>query len=379
MKKTQYLLSILAIITIMLAGCGDKSAEGNKASGKSKQADGFKEQETFELDGPVNMTTFSFDEEGTTLFWGETNGGMGDDARRYVWLDGDVKELDMEKYDQFAMLSPSGTIINSQSDHDKDENSILEYDPSTDEEESFVISDSDHNEYPLPGYGTYIQDPRTYVHTETNTKFDDSETFLWDIDNDEYTDMTFIQDIKKDVGKDELTSYPHFFLSEDASTVYATVSDDGIFAYDMEKGETENLLSTDNIMPVDTYTTTLTSDEAHIAYAVNESEDDEFSIVFNALDLDSEETIEIGEGNALFTLSDGNIIIIDKNDDEQDVKYFDFETEELETIHTIKEEENQEIDNITVSLDGSTIAYGYTEYDEDNDDSTWYMTILSNQ
>lgn len=379
MKKTQYLLSILAIITIMLAGCGDKSAEGNKAPGKSKQADGFKEQETFELDGPVNMTTFSFDEEGTTLFWGETNGGMGDDARRYVWLDGDVKELDMEKYDQFAMLSPSGTIINSQSDHDKDENSILEYDPSTDEEESFVISDSDHNEYPLPGYGTYIQDPRTYVHTETNTKFDDSETFLWDIDNDEYTDMTFIQDIKKDVGKDELTSYPHFFLSEDASTVYATVSDDGIFAYDMEKGETENLLSTDNIMPVDTYTTTLTSDEAHIAYAVNESEDDEFSIVFNALDLDSEETIEIGEGNALFTLSDGNIIIIDKNDDEQDVKYFDFETEELETIHTIKEEENQEIDNITVSLDGSTIAYGYTEYDEDNDDSTWYMTILSNQ
>src|SRR5699024_4607610 len=70
---------------------------------------------------------------------------------RYVWLDGDVKELDMEKYDQFAMLSPSGTIINSQSDHDKDENSILEYDPSTDEEESFVISDNDHNEYPLAG------------------------------------------------------------------------------------------------------------------------------------------------------------------------------------------------------------------------------------
>src|SRR5699024_10248227 len=176
--------------------------------------------------------------------------------------------------DQFAMLSPSGTIINSQSDHDKDENSILEYDPSTDEEESFVISDNDHNEYPLPGYGTYIQDPRTYVHTETNTKFDDSETFLWDIDNDEYTDMTFIQDIKKGVGKDELTSNPHFIVKEDASTMHAHVSDDVLFDYDKEKGETENHQSTDTTMPVDTYTTTLTSHEAHIAYAVNESEDD---------------------------------------------------------------------------------------------------------
>ncbi|HLQ71711.1 MAG TPA: hypothetical protein VK142_07895 [Bacillota bacterium] len=381
MKKVHYLVSFIVIIMLTLAGCGDKSADGAKNSSNDKKA-GFEEVDSFELEGPITNVNFSLDEDGDTLIWGETDGEIGEDKRRYAWVDGEAKELDIERYDHFASLLPSGIIFNTVWDHDKEEEkySIVEYDPATDEETEFVVTDSDHDTYPLPSHGVYLEDPKTYVHTVTNTKFDDSETFIWDVEANEYTDVTFIQDMKKDAGVDELPSYPHFFLSSDASMIYATVLDTGVYAYDVEAGKTEKLLESDNIGPGDSYSTTLTSDDQYMTYATYEEGEDSMSvnITYQAVDVESGDTIDIGEGRALFTLSDGNVIIVDKtDDDERVVKYFDFETEELETIHTIEEKEDMEIDNVTVSLDGSTIAYGYTEKGEDDDTS--YMTILSNK
>ncbi|GGB38877.1 hypothetical protein GCM10011409_15490 [Lentibacillus populi] len=379
MKKVHYLFIFTAFILIVLAGCGENSDSTevgkDKKSGKDDQAS-YKELETIDLEGTVSKLNFSLDEDGNTLLWGENDGGLGDDKRRYVWVDGDVKELNIEKFDQFSILSGSGNIINGKTDWDAEVNkrhSILEYNPATDKTEEFV-AENDRDDILLPSHGVYLQEPRTYIHTVTNTDLEDAETYIWNIDNNEFTDLNFIHDIKLEVGE-ELKSYPHFFLSADASMVYASVLDGGIFAYDIEAQKTETLLSSNNVLPADGYTTMLTSDGKYITYGVNDSDDENIIVTYHALDVDTKESIEIGKGNALFTLSDGNVIIVDEND----IKLFDFETEELKTIHTIKLEENEEIDNVTVSLDGSTIAYGYTTKDEDDEESTSHIKILQNK
>ncbi|MEN1970383.1 hypothetical protein WMZ97_20200 [Lentibacillus sp. N15] len=378
MKKMHLLCIFTAIILMVLAGCGgnDDSANAKKDKKSSKQAS-YKELETIDLEGTVNSLNFSLDEDGSTLMWGENDGGLGDDKRRYVWVDGEVKELDLDTFGQSSILSGNGTIINHKVDWDAEVNkrhSIIEYDPAADKTEEF-IADNDRDDILLPGHGDYLQEPRTYIHTVTNTKFDDSETYIWDIDNNKFTDLNFIHDIKSEMDEEELTSYPHFFLSADASMVYAIVLDEGIFAYDVEAQKMESLLLSDNVLTADGNTTMLTSDGQHIAYGVNDSDDDNIIVTLHALDVETKESIEIGEGNALFTLTDGNIIIVDDNE----VKLFDFKTEELKTVHTIKLKENEELDNVTVSLDGSTIAYGYTAKDEDNGESTSYIKVLQNK
>ena len=380
MKKSQYFLCFTAIIMILLAGCESNADNASKDDSKDKKTekDGsadYEEIEAFDLEGPVTNANFSLDEDGDTLFWGENDGGLGDDLRRNVWIDGKVKELDIEQYGQFPILSGSGHIIKNNTDWDAEvdeRHSITEYDPSTDKTEGFMAK-NDRDDILLPGHGTYLQEPRTYIHTVTNTKFD-SDTYLWKIDSNEYVDLDFIKDIKHEAGE-ELTSYPRFFLSDDASMVYATVLNEGIFSYDVKAEKTEGLLLLDNVLPMDGYTTTLTSDEKYILYGIDDPDTEKISVTVHALDLDTKESIEISKGTKLFTLTNGNVVIIDENE----VKLFDFETEKLETIHKIELEENQEIDNVTISLDGSTIAYGYTTEGEDDKEDTSHIKILRNK
>src|SRR5699024_8782817 len=104
---------------------------------------------------------------------------------------------------------------------------------------------------------------------------------IWDIENDEFTDVTFIQDIKEEVGEDELKDYPHFYLNEDASMAYATVMDTGVFAYDVEKKETETLLETDSLVSIDKYTSALTADGKYLTYgSIEETGEIGFDIIF---------------------------------------------------------------------------------------------------
>src|SRR5699024_12131275 len=70
---------------------------------------------------PTRRSSDLLDEDGDTLIWGETDGEIGEDKRRYAWVDGEAKELDIERYDHFASLLPSGIIFNTVWDHDKEE------------------------------------------------------------------------------------------------------------------------------------------------------------------------------------------------------------------------------------------------------------------
>lgn len=377
MKKKYFLLSFIAMVMIMLTACGDDNDSSTGSKDKKSKGKGFKEVESFELEFPVLNRDFALNETGDILFWGEDNKSSNRDQPSYVWVDGDMKSLDTDIYSSNAFLSPSGKIISAAKDRDKPEDeqlSIIEYDPTTDTEEEFSSKDDLDIRLFHVGPGRYLENPKTYVHTVTNTDIEGVETFLWDIEDNAVTDLAVIRKLKEDFGDEELPNYPIFTLSNDGSTVYASISSLGLFAYDVASESLENLVSEDRFLSQGGNTTMLTSDEKHFAYAVNDSDDNELVITAHAVNLDTKETIEIGEGSKIFTLTDGNIIIV--NDEE--VKHFDFDTEKLETIHTIDLEEDQKLNNVTVSVDGSTIAYGYTEKVEDEDDVS-YMSILSNK
>lgn len=366
---------------MVLAGCQAKEdntseeaskEDTNKIDTQDKtgkdEVSPFQEEEAIELDGPVTTLNFSLDEDGDTLFWGENDGGRGDDLRRNVWVDGEVKSLDHQLYDQFSMLSQSGHIITS-NQVDTEEgvrHAIIEYDPRTDQTKEFVAED-DRVDMLHFNRGAYIQDPRTYIHTETKVKEDNADTFLWKVDEKEYMDLNIIKGIKSESGQ-EIKNYPHYYVTKDISTVYAVVLDGGIFAYDIASGEIESLLETDNLVQINRM---LTYDEKYIVYGVHDPEA-ELSVTIQAFNLETKETIELGEGTKVFPLTNGNVAIIDQNE----VKQFDFPSEKLETMNKIELKENEDIDNITVSTDGSTIAYGITQKGAEDTEDTSQLVLL---
>lgn len=365
------------MVMILLTACGGNNDTSSGKKNNQSKKKSFKEVESFELEFPVLNRDFALNEAGDILFWGEDNDSRNREQPSYVWVDGETKDLGTEKYSSNATLLPSGIIIRAAKDRDKPEDeqhSIFEYDPATDTEEEFIAK-GDIDEILLHvGPDRYLEDPKTYIHTISNPNKKDVDSFIWNVENNTFTDLTIIQQLKDKVADDELSGYPHLTLSQDASTVYASHSGLGLFAYDVATDELDELVSDDEYLTRSGNTTLLTSDEKYFAYAINDSDDDGLVITTHAVNLETKETIEMGEGSKIFTLTDGNIIIV--NDEE--VKLFDFDTEKLETIHTIELKENQKLDNVTVSIDGSTIAYGYTEEVEDEDDVS-YMSILSNQ
>ncbi|KAB8126632.1 hypothetical protein F9U64_19480 [Gracilibacillus oryzae] len=372
MRKLYCMLCLAVITMLLLAGCNSNGA-GTATDGTKDESAGYEEVTTLDLEGPVTGMNFSLDEDGNTMLWGENDGGIGDDLRRNVWVDGEVKELDIETWDQFTTMTKTGHLVNGVVNWDasvEERHSIAEYDPIIDQTKKFTAH-NDRDDILLPGHGTYLQDPRTYIHTDTNPNNEEAKVYLWDIDNNEFTDLDFLEDIKSNAG--ELTSYPHYYLNKDASKVYATVLKEGIFSYDIASGETETLLKSEEVMPQGNVTTMLTSDEKHLIYYTNNGED--FDFTYYALDLETNEPMELGKGTSVFTLSNGNVAIVDENK----VNLYDFETEKLETLHEIELNEDQSLDNVTVSLDGSTIAYGYTTEGEEDQEDTSYISILSNK
>lgn len=393
MKRFLNLLSMVIIMVFILAACGGEDNQDNAGKNESdnnsvsanesndaayeenEAISQFEEVESFELEGAVTNISFSMNEEGDVAYWGENTGGFGDEIRRNVWVDGEVKELDIDVYNLFSFLTPAGKIISKESGREAPggRNKIIEYDPKTDEVEKIASDIEDINTL-LPGSGTYMQDPNIYVHVETNPNLDESRTMYWDVEKNEISNLSFLQDIKDEVGE-EISSYVHYFLNSDGSVVYGTLVNVGVFSHDVESGETERLLETDNIMPRGKYTNMLTTDDKHLIYGTEDLDASKVTIINHALDVETQETIEIGDGTGVFTLSDGNVIIVDEND----VNLYDFEKDTLETIHTIILEENQEIDNVTMSIDGSTIAYGYRTKNEGDEETTYHMSIWSNK
>ena len=109
-----YLWVVALIILLSVVGCssggntsstGDGDAKESNASseGKSGDKDGdnsadsgeFKEVETFDVEGEIHHG-FYLNDVGDTLFWNEQDGFLSNPDETFVWVDGEVEELDFE-------------------------------------------------------------------------------------------------------------------------------------------------------------------------------------------------------------------------------------------------------------------------------------------
>lgn len=383
MRKSHIIFSLFIATVLLLAGCSNSSGDktGGKTTGGSKgKANTYKEVETIELEGYVVKTGFYLDETGDILYWGEEETIFSnDELGRYVWVDGDVESLDMDIYDHSTLLSESGTLFNNKSDFNREPNhSLLEYDPRTKEEKEFLV-DENYDHLIHVGRGRFLEDPKAYIHTVTNPDLEGVDTYIWNVETGDYIDLTIIQDLKEYVDG-EFSLYPQFMLTKDLSTVYAIVQDAGIFSYDIDTGKTDLVYEVEDVGIISYGHRFLTVDEKHIVYrAMNyDEEEDTNTLTYHAVDLDTNEKVDIGEGEYLFMQADGNVMLVDND---HVIYHFDFETEELTEVYSIELAENMELDNVTLSLDGSTIAYGYTETiekDEDEDEEHFYLKIVRN-
>lgn len=373
-------IALVLVVMVIFAACGANENNSNNPSigaedkGKDSEQEekrgGFNEVATVDLETPFVTLNFSLDETGEILMWKEQGDPQESSYENKVWIDGDVQNIEIDKYGNTALL-PSGLIVTAHVDLDAPENqkhTIIEYDPVTGSEEAYLVEADIETNLLHPGFGTYLESSKTYVHTVTRPELGGEESFILDVDSNEVTDVTIVEDIIQEIDGEELASFPHFFLSDDASKIYASVLNLGAFVYDVDKKELDSLVLDDDFIEGSGDTTMLTADGSHFAYAIYDSTG---NVTFHAVDVETKETIEIGQGLKLFMLTDGNIMLVDGND----VKKFDMKTKELTTIHTIVEEDNQEIDGVTVSPGGHTIAYSYTEKEED--EKKGFIKILS--
>jgi hypothetical protein len=378
MRKMRKLLSAVSVAGLVLAGCGaeeaadapEKSAEKKKSKGETA---GFEEKDSFELEGHVSSMNFQLDEEGDTLFWGEQNSDFSEEDRRHVRVGKEERSLDPKVVNQFSFLTESGLIVNGVTDWDAPEGEqhwIVELDPKSGESEKFIPA-GDRDDILLPSPGAYLLEPKTYIHTDTEPNDEQTDqTFLWNVETQEITQLDFLEKMIKEAG--EITSNPHYNLNKDATKVYAIIMNGGIFSYDLKSGETETLMRSGKIYPGTGNNENLTANEGYIIYGVQDEEAELMKTEFHALNLEKKETMKIGSGGNLFTLKDGNAVIVDDNK----LMKYDFEKEELSDLHTIKVDDNQKLDNVTVSSDGSTIAYGMTTTPEDGE-KQYEMKIVS--
>src|SRR5699024_12778145 len=69
-----------------------------RSGGNKDQANAYQEIESFDLEGYVVNMGFYLDETGDTLYWGEEETYLSnDELGRYVWVDGEVEELEDRK------------------------------------------------------------------------------------------------------------------------------------------------------------------------------------------------------------------------------------------------------------------------------------------
>lgn len=201
-------------------------------------------------------------------------------------------------------------------------------------------------------------DENLYVHTITNVK-KETETFLWNYETDEITNVSIVKDLVEKNGKD--IDYPRLQLSKDGKTIYSIVPDNGIYQYDIESQTLEQLFENNKLSIPITSTAFITRDERYIPYIDETTEDREHFV--KLFDVETKESIDLGMIERVFNKTDGNIMILKDN------KLYDYDTstQEEQLAHTFELGDRDRIKNIDVSEDGSTI-FVVIEYHEEDDE-----------
>jgi len=367
MKLGRSILSLSLVSLIALAGCGSGDDKQTSDNSKDAEAKGnFKEVETFDIEGQISQLEFSLDEKGEVFLWGEQEKKLSDENRKNVrLLEEETITLDEDIFSQGASLMPSGKVYTDHSDFTTDTYNMYIYDPRTGEGvEKEVPEEAGEHINPIlhPLTQTINEDQDLYLHFITDTK-NDVESFTWNYETNEVQELKIVEELRKANDGEEIY-YPRFQLSSDGKQVYILVDDNGFYVYDIEDESLEKIFEQESVAFPKTNTNMITSDDAYIPYVdeIIEGEDG-LELMTKLYDIESEESIDLGDVERVFTQNDGNLVLY-----KEDILYnYDVEKEEETEIHTFDLDENEEVANVAVSEDGTTIVY-VLETETTNDD-----------
>src|SRR5699024_10903916 len=367
MKLGRSILSLSLVSLIALAGCGSGDDKQTSDNSKNTEATGdFKEVETFDIEGQISHLEFSLDEKGEVFLWGEQEQKLSDEERKNVRLLGEETiTLDEDIFSQGASLMPSGKVYTDHSDFTTDTYNMYIYDPKTDEgvEKEVPEEVTEHiNPILHPLTQTINEEQDLYLHFITYTK-NEVESFTWNYETNEVQELKIVEELRKANDGEEIYN-PRFQLSSDGKQVYIIVDDNGFYVYDIEDKSLEKIFERESVAFPKTNTNMITSDDAYIPYVdeIIEGEDG-LELMTKLYDIESEESIDLGDVERVFTQNDGNLVLY-----KEDTLYnYDVEKEEETEIHTFDLDENEEVANVAVSEDGTTIVY-VLETETTNDD-----------
>lgn len=367
MKLGRSILSLSLVSLIALAGCGSGDDKQTSDNSKDTEATGdFKEVETFDIEGQISHLEFSLDEKGEVFLWGEQEQKLSDEERKNVRLLGEETiTLDEDIFSQGASLMPSGKVYTDHSDFTTDTYNMYIYDPKTDEgvEKEVPEEVTEHiNPILHPLTQTINEEQDLYLHFITDTK-NEVESFTWNYETNEVQELKIVEELRKANDGEEIYN-PRFQLSSDGKQVYILVDDNGFYVYDIEDESLEKIFEQDSVAFPKTNTNMITSDDAYIPYVdeIIEGEDG-LELMTKLYDIESEESIDLGDVERVFIQNDGNLVLY-----KEDTLYnYDVEKEEETEIHTFDLDENEEVANVAVSEDGTTIVY-VLETETTNDD-----------
>src|SRR5699024_10300077 len=273
--------------------------------------------------------------------------------------------LDEDIFSQSASLMPSGKVYTDHSDYTTDTYNMYIYDPKTDEgvEKEVPEEITEHiNPILHPLTQTINEEQDLYLHFITDTK-NEVESFTWNYETNEVQELKIVEELRKANDGEEIYN-PRFQLSSDGKQVYILVDDNGFYVYDIEDESLEKIFEQESVAFPKTNTNVITSDDAYIPYVdeIIEGEDG-LELMTKFYDIESEESMDLGDVERVFKQNDGNLVLY-----KEDTLYnYDVEKEEETEIHTFDLDENEEVANVSVSEDGTTIVY-VLETETTNDD-----------
>lgn len=332
----------------------ENTSETNDSTDESTSNSGeFSEVDSIIVDGDLLAGLLHLSDNGEVVQWAEIDSGMiGDANRMKVWADGEVEELDMEKFNQHSYVNAEGNIYGSVVDHDQEGSpqTVYVYNPLTGESEEY-LKPEEIEEFIGVSPQRVSDEQKTILSQKDYT---DGEIIfhLWNYETDEVEEHNISEGTYALIPEIDNIRSGHLGLTRDTKSIYVGYSE-GIVHYNTETEEVDAVSLEEDME----YVITPTVDSQYVITQKYIGDEAEVDNRFYITDRDTFEQTEIGDANNAISIADGRILLVAENE----LQVYDIETGETSPYYTIELDEAFDLKGIRVSGDGNTIAYYYEE------------------
>ncbi|MCF3944532.1 hypothetical protein [Oceanobacillus alkalisoli] len=349
----------------------ENTSETNDSTDESASNSGeFSEVDSIIVDGDLLAGLLHLSDDGEVVQWAEIDSGMiGDANRMKVWADGEVEELDMEKFNQHSYVNAEGNIYGSVVDHDQagSPQTVYVYNPLTSESEKY-LKPEEIEEFIVVNPQRVSDEQKTILSQKNYT---DGEIIfhLWNYETDEVEEHNISEGTYALIPEIDNIRSGHLGLTRDTKSIYVGYSE-GIVHYNTETEEVDAVSLEEDME----YVITPTVDSQYVITQKYIGDESEVNNRFYITDRDTLEQTEIGNADNAISITDGRILLVAENE----LQVYDIETGETSLYYTIELDEEFDLKGVRVSGDGNTIAYYYEEEvpREDDPEKTTDQTTI---